>query len=201
MSDVLFSILVPTLPERVVHLAKLLDRLNPQIKDQPVELIIFGDNRKRPLGDKRNLMMDIAQGKYLAHLDDDDLVSTDYVSQILNQISETPTVDVICISSQSDLGDQMPYVVRTSLAFENEDSNIKKKKVGPREVEYRPDIHRKPWHWCIWKTGIAQQGRFPVEFMGEDWVWIQQVIKLCKTEAILDRVLHYYYYRTGTSLS
>jgi len=201
MPEILLSILIPTLTERVECFRMLLGRLNEQVKGKPVELIVMGDNRQRPLGDKRNLMMDICQGKFLTHLDDDDFVSADYIDCLLKQIAETPEVDVISISSQADLGDKMPFVVRTSLAFENEDSNIKKKKVGPSEYEYRPDIHRKPWHWCVWKTEIARQGRFPAAFMAEDWIWVQQVFPLCNKEAILDRVLHYYFYRPGVSLS
>ena len=201
MQEIVFSILVPTLPERTGHLTNLMGRLSRQLKDKPVELIVFGDNRQRPVGDKRNLMMDICQGRFLTHLDDDDLVSEDYVNCILQQIKETPDADVVCISSQADLGDDMPFIVRTSLEFENEDSNIKKKKIALTEYDYRPDIRRKPWHWCIWKTEIARQGRFPTVFMAEDWIWVQQVVPLCKKEAILDRVLHYYFYRPGVSLS
>ena len=201
MQDVVFSILIPTLPERIGFLEKLLEKLHKQLQDKPVELIVFGDNRRRPVGDKRNLMMDICQGEFLTHLDDDDLVSDDYVDCILKQLGETPDIDVLCISSQADLGDEMPFTVRTSLEFENEDSNIKKKKIAHNEYDYRPDIRRKPWHWCVWKTEIARKGRFPAAFLGEDWIWVQQVIPLCKKEMILDRVLHYYFYRSGVSLS
>lgn len=201
MQDILFSILIPTLPERIKLLEKLLEKLHKQLQDRPVELIVLGDNRRRSAGNKRNVMMDICQGKFLSFVDDDDLVSEDYVSSILKQLQETPDIDVLCINSRADLGDQMPFTVRTSLAFENEDSNIKTKKIGLTDCDYRPDIRRKPWHWCVWRTEIARQGRFPDQLSTDDWVWVQQVMPLCKKEAILDRILHYYYYRRGISLS
>jgi len=201
MSEVKFSILIPAIPERIGLLSKLLEKLNPQTENQPVEVIILMDNKKRPLGDKRNLMMRECQGKFLAHLDDDDSISDDYVSSILAALDRNPNTDVVCFWQQADLGDNMPYTVYTSLAFENEDSNIAKKKVDGKVIQYRPNIRRKPWHWCVWRTEIARQGVFPLEFYAEDWLWLQQVIPLCRTETQIDKILHYYFYNKQVSLS
>jgi len=201
MSAIKFSILIPAIPERIDLLTRLLAKLNPQTEKQPVEVIVLMDNKKRPLGDKRNLMMRECQGKFLAHLDDDDSISDDYVSSILTTLDDNPETDVVCFQQRADLGDKMPYTVHTSLAFENEDSNIAKKKVNGKTVEYRPDIKRKPWHWCVWRTEIARKGVFPCEFYAEDWLWLQQVIPLCQTEVQIKKILHYYYYNKQVSLS
>lgn len=201
MPEILLSILIPSLPERVNFLENVLFLLQRQIRDKPVELLVLTDNRCRSCGAKRNFMMDICQGRFLTHLDDDDSLSDDYVDSVLGCLQVNPDLDVLCISSRADLGDGMPFVVRTSLDYENQDSNIKSVTVGGKTRQYRPDIQRKPWHWCVWKTDIARQGRFPDDLRVEDWTWVQQVIPRCRKQIILDRVLHYYFYRPGISLS
>jgi glycosyltransferase involved in cell wall biosynthesis len=204
MSDVVLSILIPAIPERLGMLAELLPKLTKQLEDKPVELLVVVDNKKRPLGEKRNLMMDSCQGKYLTHLDDDDSVADDYIDSILAALAEAPDTDVLTFNSMADLGDGMPFTVHTGLKNENEQSNITKKKLEDgteTDIETREDIKRAPWHWCVWKTEIARQGRFPTEFMGEDWIWLQQVIPLCAVETNLPKTLHYYYHRKDVSLS
>ena len=193
--------MIPSIPERIELLTKLLGKLGLQVENQPVEVIVLMDNKKRSLGDKRNLMMRECQGTFLAHLDDDDSISDDYVTSILAAIDGAPKTDVVCFQQQSDLGDNMPYVVHTSLAYENEQSTFAEKKVDGKTVKYRPDIKRKPWHWCAWRAEIARKGVFPPDLKVEDWVWLQQVLPLCKTEIRIDKVLHYYFYRKGVSFT
>jgi hypothetical protein len=201
MADALLSILIPSLPERIDLLEDLLFLLQRQIRGKPIELMVLMDNRYRSAGAKRNMMMDVCLGKFLTFLDDDDSVSEDYADSLLTALQSQPDVDVVCISSQADLGDKMPFIVRTSLNFENEDSNISTVPVGISVRKFRPDIRRKPWHWCVWKTNIARQGRFPDNIHTDDWIWLQQVIPLCKKQFILDKVLHFYFYRPNISLS
>lgn len=201
MPETVLSILIPAIPERMSLLQGLLDVLTPQIEGKPVELLVVLDNKMRPLGEKRNLMMAAAQGTWLAHLDDDDGVAPDYVDSILEALENAPETDVLTFNSRADLGDGMPFTVHCGLKHENEQTNITKKTVEGKETEVREDIKRAPWHWCVWRTEIARQGKFPVEFMGEDWVWLQQVIPLCQTETNLPKVLHFYYHRENVSLS
>ena len=219
--EVLLSILIPSIPERLQLLTPLVTKLQQQIGDKPVELMVMMDNRKQPLGTKRNTMMATCLGKHLTHLDDDDDVADDYVDAILGRLVEAPSVDVLSFNSQTDLGDGMPFVVKASLAYENQQTNIEERDIEvevpavPEDADgkgcdaytktekqqYRPDITRLPWHWCVWRSELARQGKFPVEFMGEDWVWIQQVVPLCKTETRINRTLHRYFYNKNVSLS
>lgn len=202
MSDIVLSILIPAIPERLALLGKLLPRLTEQIADKPVELLVVLDNKKRPLGEKRNMMMASCQGKYLTHLDDDDDISDDYIDAILAALSENPETDVLTFDSRADLGDGMPFIVHAGLQNENEQTNVTKKKLDDEtEIDTREDIKRAPWHWCVWRSEIARTGKFPVEFMGEDWIWLQQVIPLCKIETNIPRILHFYYHRENVSLS
>lgn len=202
--DILLSVLIPSLPERLALLQPLALKLNEQAAGRPVELLIFTDNRVWPLGAKRNLMMHVCAGQFITHLDDDDDVTDDYVDCIVANLQEYPDTDVLCFSSRANLGDNLPFTVRTGLDFENEQTNVQKvldAEGKETDVDYRPDVQRKPWHWCAWRRELARQGSFPEEFYGEDWKWLQQVIPLCHKEVRLDRVLHYYFYRKDVSLS
>ena len=68
----------------------LFDKLNEQISkfQDKVELLVLIDNKKRTLGAKRNEMIGLAKGEYVVFIDDDDLVSEDYVESILEAIKE-----------------------------------------------------------------------------------------------------------------
>ena len=81
-STIKLSILIPTVPRRKESLDRLLSVLYPQIKDE-VELIVMLENKKRTLGYKRREMMTLAQGEYVVFIDDDDDITTDYVSTLL----------------------------------------------------------------------------------------------------------------------
>ena len=121
--EIVLSILIPAIPERLHLLNPLVEKLTKQIGDKPVELLVVVDNKKRPLGEKRNLMMDSCKGKFLTHLDDDDDVTDDYLDSILTCLS-TDDIDVLSFNSRADLGDNMPFTVITGLQHENEQTNI-----------------------------------------------------------------------------
>jgi len=190
----LLSILIPSVFDR--NASPLCQKLLAQIGDQPVELLVFTDNRKRPLGPKRNVLLDAAAGRYITHLDDDDDVSDDYITAILNVICHADP-EVIVFNQQALLlgygFGENPYIVRTGIEYENEDSRM--------EGDKRLDIHRKPWHWCVWRQDIAKSARFPENTMGEDWHWLKQIIPKVRTQHRIDRVLHYYRYDNRKSLS
>jgi hypothetical protein len=202
MQEPVLSILIPAIPSRLHLLAPLIAKLEGQVGDRPVEILSVIDNKRRPLGEKRNLMMAASLGNFITHLDDDDDVADDYIDSVLAALEEAPDTDVLTFNSRADLDDGMPFIVEAGLKYDNEQTNITKKQLEDgTEVETREDIKRAPWHWCVWRAEIAKQGVFPVEFMGEDWIWLQQVIPLCKVETNIPKVLHYYFHRKTVSLS
>lgn len=87
------------------YLTELIDRLSPQLTEE-VELIVIDDGSTIPVRERseyklirqenggaskaRNTGLDNALGDYIAFIDADDLVSTDYVEKILEKISEKP---------------------------------------------------------------------------------------------------------------
>jgi len=87
----LWSILICGIPERYHLVQPLLHSLleKQSVARMPdVELLFLMDNKRRPVGAKRNDMLAMAVGEYVSFIDDDDLVSDDYVQKIYRQIVE-----------------------------------------------------------------------------------------------------------------
>jgi hypothetical protein len=90
----LLSILTPTLPERRESLCRLADVLRPQIQaaEGAVAVLTLEDCGERPTGEKRQRLLEQARTPYVAFVDDDDLVSSDYVPRILDALADGPDV-------------------------------------------------------------------------------------------------------------
>lgn len=88
----ILSLLICTIPKR----KDLLDRLYAELRSQIlicgklVEILI--DGNPGTIGGKRQKLLEQAQGEYVAFVDDDDMVSSDYLSSILNALESKPDV-------------------------------------------------------------------------------------------------------------
>ena len=83
------SILICSLREREKSLNKLLEVIEPQ-RTSEVEIILDTDNGEVTTGFKRNRLLNAAFGEYISFIDDDDLVSNDYIVKILKAIETSP---------------------------------------------------------------------------------------------------------------
>lgn len=82
MSKVKLAILIPTLVSRTKMLNRLLAELDKQRKGKDVIVILHSDNGERTTGAKRNELIQAAvgaQAEYIAFVDDDDMVSRNYI--------------------------------------------------------------------------------------------------------------------------
>lgn len=68
---------------------RLQNVLAPQLSDR-VELIVESDDGRISVGEKRNRCLARANGQYACFVDDDDLVSEDYVARILKALESGP---------------------------------------------------------------------------------------------------------------
>jgi len=172
----LLSILIPTVPERAVKLASLLASL-ARINNGKAEVIYFGDDRNRTIGAKRNGVLSLARGKYVAFCDDDDDISNDYITEITNAAER----DVSVISFRQD-------------ATWNGENSTVEFSVNNGNGQFNPGgiTFRFPWHVCAWRREIAQQCVFSEKNWGEDVDWVEQVATLTKNEIHIPMVLHYY---------
>jgi hypothetical protein len=172
---------------------ELLSTLDTQTAGRPVELLVLTDNRRRSTGRKRQALLDAARGRFITHMDDDDMVSDDYVEEILKAIDSDPSADVIVFNEECTLNGEKPFTVRTGIEFDNQGVY--------KDGDRWQDITRKPWHWCVWNAGLAKAAKFPDAYIDDDWFWVSQMLPKVKTQTRIDRVLRYYRQNSKTSLS
>ena len=182
-NNILLTILVPTVPSRIEYFyPKIMKQLLSQTeKYTNIELIAFFDNKKRTIGKKRGEMLNLAQGKYVTFIDDDDRISDDYVDEIMNAINTNADIDcivynVICCVNNSTIKKLCKY----GIEFEYGDIN--------NGLEWRG----KPAHTMVWKTAIAKNYKYSNMHNGEDTDWVKRAYLDIKTQHRIDKVLYYY---------
>ena len=177
MKTPLLSILIPTVPERMAQAAALIASLSWQNNSGLAEILYFGDDRSRTIGAKRNGLLGLARGKYVAFCDDDDGVSGDYVSAITTAAEKDASVISF---RQAAIWDGYRSEVHFSIKNQNEP-------FVPAGI-----TNRFPWHVCAWRRDLAQSCVFSEKNWGEDADWVDQVSQLARTEIHIPEVLHHY---------
>lgn len=149
-----------------------------------IEIIYLSDNKQMMLGRKRNILVDMAQGKWVAFVDDDDRIEPDYMKTLLDAAESD--ADVITFLVSVSLNGQPPKICRYSKDF-TEDYNTS------------DGYFRLPNHICCVKRELAAQVDFPSVIYGEDAPYARLLRPLLKTEHAIDRVLYHYDYHAATS--
>jgi glycosyltransferase involved in cell wall biosynthesis len=168
------SILTPTIPSRKEQLSKLSEKIAKQSNDLAVEHLSFADNRTRTIGAKRQALLDIARGEYIAFVDDDDDIEPDYVSEILLAIKQGP--DVITFEQNSYYNGAFSKVI---FGLNNRDEPFQ-----PNGITLRA-----PWHVCVWKRELVKTCQFGESNYGEDIIWSRQARARIKTSLHIDKTL------------
>lgn len=178
------SILTPTIPGRENQVRSLSEKLAEQIGALPVEHLILSDNRQRSIGAKRQALVDIARGEFISFVDDDDDVSDDYVSSLLDA-TETGA-DVITF--------------RQLVIYNGQEGEVEFG-VNNRDGQFIPGgvTKRAPWHICAWKRDKVDGCLFGESNYGEDIVWCRQARLRIATAIHVDRVLHTYRHDAATT--
>jgi len=178
----ILSILICTLEERKTEfLTRVLSILQPQIIDRDVEIVISTDNGEIPIGTKRNLALDSANGKYVCFIDDDDIVSDGYVDLVLLKSKEDS--DVIVFNG----------IVTTN----GWDIRLAKQGMEYEYGEIDNVYYRLPNHLAIHKKETINE-RFMDVRTGEDDEWAQRRLKEIKTQSRIDGIIYHYDFRTTT---
>lgn len=188
----ILSILIPTIPERVEMFTRVFNEVHRQIQYchtvhpslGSVEVLV--DDSKKfldgglSIGKKREALVKRAQGKYLCFLDDDDMISGNYVEHILRQAQYD--ADIISFRSFCRL-DNFSMLVDMDLNHKAND-------------EANPFIiaNRLPWHMCPVRSIYAKLYNFSDVSYGEDWTWFSMVLTHCKTQAKTYAILHEYHH-------
>ena len=86
------TILILSLPNRLEKLDRIYRKLSKQVITRPVQILYLGDNKSMTVGEKRNMILSIAKGRYVCFIDDDDLVTDDYIESIFKAMEVDPDV-------------------------------------------------------------------------------------------------------------
>ena len=188
--NVLCTIMILSIPSRIQkHLIPLYEKLLKQAESYPeVEILCLIDNKKMSIGEKRQSLIDIARGKWVAFMDDDDDVTDDYMETIVNTIKKEPA-DVITFD-QHCIVNGREFTVNFDMNNPNE-----------RYIPGMTHIKRPPFHMCFWRAEIAKQAKMESSSYGEDFAWCSLMYPKIQSEAHIDKILHLYRYNDRTSES
>jgi glycosyltransferase involved in cell wall biosynthesis len=200
-SEIKFSILILSIPSRFDSLKSAITHLQKQAdatgQGKSVEILALLDNRSKSISEKRNDLLRMARGKYIAFLDDDDAVSKDYMSKILEAI-DTYDVDCISFNQWCSLDGQSMDV---EFGIGNPHGQLWRNDLG-----MLGDIKRPPYHMCLWRREIAQSESFNPVYgengqSTEDIDWLIRLYPKIQTEHHIDDYLHGYIYNSKTTTS
>jgi hypothetical protein len=159
-----WSILIPSIVERDSSLKSLLESLREKIgriaPDLKVEYCIEVDNREMSIGNKRQKLLENANGKYLSFIDDDDDITDAYVEDVLQMIRGNWPVMRL-------RGKIAQYTFTHSL------ENRLTDKMARGDVFLRPPNHLNPM-----LSDVAKLVRFKDATRGEDLEW---TIRMART--------------------
>ena len=182
MSDLLLSVLIPTIPSRHAKLKQLYDYLIEQIGISRVEVLCHLDNKQRTIGRKRNDLLQSAQGDYVVFVDDDDWIHEAFIESLLEVIRDHAP-DVIVYPVRCNIphaGGSLTGVVESSVKFPNEQF------VNGGTTKRRPiQIH-------CWKRKLAVTSQFPDTSRGEDFKWAEPLWSHVETEIRINKELYVY---------
>lgn len=144
-----------------------------------VEIIVLTDNKKMMLGEKRNIMVDMAQGRYVVFVDDDDAVADEYVQALLDATASG--ADAIVFHAAVSLNGAEPKICRYSKDY-------------GRDRNTADEYLRIPNHICCVRREVSLKSSFPSIPKGEDSAYAKLLLPHLQTEHKIDRVLYCYNY-------
>ena len=198
------SVLVPTTPDRTPFVVRLggqfLQQLGAPVKvdregeprglfreiyrNGEVEILYLTDNKENSIGFKRNLLLSLADGDYLAYIDSDDRIGPKYFQHAFTGIEQG--VDACGLTGIITEDGQNPKKFVHSMRY---DSWFEKDGV----------YYRNNNHLNVVKSSIAKQMHFPETNQGEDHDYSKQLLAsgLIKTEYWDENeVIYHYQYRS-----
>ncbi|HWY98901.1 MAG TPA: glycosyltransferase, partial [Bacteroidia bacterium] len=201
------SILICSLQKRLTQFALLCEHLQNQAHGKPVEILWLGDNKTMSVGEKRNKLLSISKGDYIAFVDDDDWVADDYVDAILKGMEQKK--DCICFDAIYTSDDASPPSKGGSWVNSNFPPLEGQREAGIL-VHYsvnnllnvdepgKPRL-RVPNHLIPIKREYALATKFLEKNFGEDTDYGLRIRRLLKTEYKIDRPMYYYRFSTKNS--
>ena len=180
------SILICSLYRRNIFLDRLKSILKPQINNR-VEVLCSIDDGQQSIGAKRQKLLEGSRGKYIAYIDDDDLVSNNYVDLVLKSIDKDPDVIGMHLIMKTDgkLSGKTYHSLKYNTWFDE-----------PGEDPSWRYYYRNPNHLNPVKRELALKAGFPSINMGEDRHYSSNLLQYLKTEDYIDTPIYTYEVRS-----
>lgn len=179
------SILILSITDRAEQLKKLTDELDIQIEiynlKDSVEVLTEIDNKEKTIGDKRNIVKAKANGEYICFIDDDDMVSRDYLKLIFDEINKG--FDIITFHIDYIRDGKRDSIICPSPSIDGI-------KIG--EVLFWTNM----LHLCPHKKELSDELSFPNRSVWEDLDYSRELSKLNLKEHRIDSVIYFYHYNS-----
>lgn len=184
------SLLICTLPERRSIYDRLIVELERQKKTTTLRVEILSDNRDRTVrvGKKRNDLVKRAKGKYCCFIDDDDMVSSDYISIYQKALSSGTNPDCVTLNGILYIRGKEERFFYHSMKY-------------PNWTEDEKGYYRFPNHLNLMKTYIMEMIGFENKSYGEDFDFSVRLRQagILQSEYEHSEIQYYYYYVPGIS--
>lgn len=187
-SEPTWTILVPTLGERRALFERLMGVLLPQLDPYAGRARVVGwhNNGSPSLPKIRQTMVLGTTTDYLSFVDDDDLVSPDYVAEVMAALDERPDYVGFQVQCYSD-------GVPTAVAYHSLEFRRWRNLPG----RYERDIS----HINPIRTALAKRADFARTRSGaaEDRDWAGQIrrARLLRTQQVIPRIVYHYLFSTS----
>ena len=191
--DILWSICIPTVPSRKEKLNKLIQKINettPVSYRDRIEILLNEDNMIKPVGTKRNELIQQAKGKYVSFIDDDDMISDAYIPKICGKLNKE-IYDGIAFWG-------LYYVNNNPIMLFNH-----AQKNGGHFKDKQGRQHRPLNHLNPVRTEIAKQIMYPEKNYGEDSDYCDRLLEsgLIKNEYGFEEIMYHYLWSQEESLT
>lgn len=177
------SILIATTEDRRLMFTKLYSVFQRQIAGLPVEIKYIEDRKQISIGKKRNDLLKMATGDYIVFFDSDDMPYPEYTKEILQGLESNP--DCIGFKIHMTTNGTKPKVCCHSFKYKKWAENVD-----------GYDYVRNVTHFNPVRRDLALKVGFKDLRFGEDFIYANELTKLCKNEVFIDKLLFHYRYTT-----
>lgn len=188
LGECLLTLIIPRLAERKAswkHLQMTLAKQQQGLGLPESTVEILTDVSDEPVARKRQRMFDAARGRYVAFVDDDDMVSEEYLRSLVMTIIHFPAVDVVSFEGKRTEDGAKCQRMHWSLATPQNQRTEKTRYIMAN-------------HLCAMRRDLCQEVRFWRETAyGSDQIYWRSlhVAKLLQTEVHLPDQLYHYNFR------
>jgi glycosyltransferase involved in cell wall biosynthesis len=176
--------------ERQIKLKKLISELHKQISknyaEEIVEILIDTDNMTKSVGQKRNDLINKAKGHFVCFIDDDDFITENYLSTILNHLNIG--IDILLIGISHIENGINKTKILPSLFIDNLTTN---------DVVFKTNH----FHLCPHKKSIAELISFDCVNFAEDMIYSQKMVKHISNHAVISDPIYIYFDNLDKSLT